>query len=44
MSEVHMLGRAYLNSGLKKIPMVMLSTIESEYYVNSNAATEVKFK
>jgi hypothetical protein len=43
MSEVHTLGGAYLMSNSKKIPSVTLSSTESEYYSNSNAATEIKF-
>jgi hypothetical protein len=43
MSEVHTLGGAYLMSSSKKIPSVTLSSTESEYYSNSNAATEIKF-
>jgi hypothetical protein len=44
MSEVHTLGGAYLMSSSKKIPSVTLSSTESEYYSNSNAATEMKFE
>jgi hypothetical protein len=44
MSEVHTLGGAYLLSSSKKIPSVTLSSTESEYYSNSNAATEMKFE
>jgi hypothetical protein len=43
MSEVHTLGGAYLMSSSKKIPSVTLSSTESEYYSNSNAAMEIKF-
>jgi hypothetical protein len=44
MSEVHTFGGAYLFSSLKKIPAVTLSSTESEYYSNLNAATEMKFE
>jgi hypothetical protein len=44
MSEVHTLGGAYLLSSSKKIPSVTLSSTASEYYSNSNAATEMKFE
>jgi hypothetical protein len=44
MSEVHTMGGAYLLSSSKKIPSVTLSSTESEYYSNLNAATEMKFE
>jgi hypothetical protein len=44
MSEVHTLGGAYLLSSSKTIPLVTLSSTESKYYSNLNAAMEMKFE